>query len=72
MTKNGLFVLGGPERQLHDILWAVHDRNNRGTSEGEENIGVFPVTVGGRGRAMHGGLHVSLVHAHTWVRGIGL
>ena len=25
MTKNGLFVLRGPETQLHDILWAVHD-----------------------------------------------
>ena len=25
MTENGLFVLGGPETQLHDILWAVHD-----------------------------------------------
>ena len=24
MTKNGLFVLGGLETQLHDILWAVH------------------------------------------------
>ena len=23
--KKGLFVLGGPETQLHDILWAVHD-----------------------------------------------
>ena len=23
--KNGLFVLGGLEMQLHDILWAVHD-----------------------------------------------
>ena len=55
MTENGLFVLGGPETQLHDILWAVHDAKNRGRSEGEENIGVFPVTVGGRGRAMHGG-----------------
>ena len=21
MTENGLFVLGGPETQLHDILW---------------------------------------------------
>ena len=48
MTENGLFVLGGPETQLHDILWAVHDRKNHGRSEGEENIGVFPVTVGGR------------------------
>ena len=25
MTENGLFILGGPETQLHDILWAVHD-----------------------------------------------
>ena len=49
MTENGFFVLGGPETQLHDILWAVHDRKNRGRSEGEENFGEFPVTVGGRG-----------------------
>ena len=50
MTKNHdrkwLFVLGGPETQLHDILWAVHDGKNHGRSKGEENIGVFPVTVG--------------------------
>ena len=68
MTEHGLFVLGRPEMQLHDILWAVHDRKNHGRSEGEENIGVFPVTVGGRGRAMH----VSLVHARAWVQGVGL
>ena len=68
MTENGLFVLGGPETQLHDILWAVHDGKNCGRSEGEENIGVFPVTVGGRDRAMH----VSLIHARAWVRGVGL
>ena len=49
MTENGLFVLGRPETQLHDILWAVNDRKNRGRSEGEENIGEFPITVGGRG-----------------------
>ena len=49
MTENGLFVLGGSETQLHDILWAIHDRKNRGRSKGEENIGVFPVMVGGRG-----------------------
>ena len=48
MTENGLFVLGGPETQLHDILWAVHDVKNHGRSEGEENFGEFPVTVGGR------------------------
>ena len=49
MTENGLFILGGAETQLHDILWAVHDEKNGGRSEGEENIGEFPVTVGGRG-----------------------
>ena len=51
MTENGLFVLGGLETQLHDILWAVHDGKNRGRSEGEENFGELPVTVGGRGRS---------------------
>ena len=49
MTENGLFVLGGPETQLHDILWAVHDGKNHGRSKGEENFGELPVTVGGRG-----------------------
>ena len=68
MTENGLFVLGGPETQLHDILSAVNDGKNRGRSEDEENIGLFPVTVGGRGRAMR----VSLIHARAWVRGVGL
>ena len=42
MTENGLFVLGGPETQLDDILWAVHDGKNRGRSEGEENIEGVP------------------------------
>ena len=56
MTENGLFVLGGPETQLHDILWAVPDGKNHGRSEGKENIGEFPVTVGGWGQVMHGGL----------------
>ena len=49
MTENGLFVLSGPEAQLHDNLWAIHDGKNCGRSEGEENFGEFPVTVGGRG-----------------------
>ena len=48
MTENGLFVLGGPETQLHDILWAVHDGKNRGRSEGEEKFGELLVTVGER------------------------
>ena len=66
--RNGLFVLGGPETQLHDILWAVCDGKNHGRSEGEENFGEFPVTVAGRGRAMR----VSLVHVCVCVRGVGL
>ena len=68
MTENGLFVLRGPETQLHDILWAVHDEKNRGRSEGEENIEELPVTVGGRGPTMR----VSLVHVRAWVQVVGL
>ena len=67
MTENGLFVLGGPETQLHDILWAVHDGKNRGRSEGEKNKGEFPITVGGRGRAMR----VSLVHVRRGCKALG-
>ena len=48
MIENGIFDLCGPETQLHDILWAVHDRKNRGRSEWEENFGELPVTVGER------------------------
>ena len=59
MIENGFFLLGGPETQLHDILWAVHDGKNHGRSEGEVNIMEFPVTVGGRGREMHGGWALS-------------
>ena len=49
MTENWLFVLGGPEMQLHDILWAVHDGKTHGRREGEQNFGRLPVTVGGWG-----------------------
>ena len=51
MSQIGIFILGGPETQLHDILWAVHDGKNRGRSEREENFGELPVTVGGHGRS---------------------
>ena len=49
MTKNGLFVLGGLETQLHDILWAVHDGKNHGRSEGGKFRGV--PSYGGRSGA---------------------
>ena len=68
MIENGLFVLGGPEMQLHDILWAVHDGKHHGRSEGEENFGEFPVTVGGWGpsdaRFSHEGTRVC---ARLWL-----
>ena len=47
--RNGLFIVGGSEMQLHDIIWAIHDGKNHGRSEGEENIREFPITVGGWG-----------------------
>ena len=61
MTENGLFILGGPETQLHDILWAVHDGKNCGRSEGEENIGEFQVTVAGQGPS-------DACFSHTYMR----
>ena len=65
MTENGLFVLGGPETQLHDILWVVHDGKNRGISEGEENFEDFPVTVGGRWPS---DAHFSCTRTHVCAR----
>ena len=67
---NGHFILGRPEMHLHDIPWAVHDVKNHGRSEGEENIGEFPVMVGGQGRVMHRGLRVSLVNVCACVQGV--
>ena len=80
MIENGLFVLGEPETQLHDILWAVHDGKNRGRSEGEENFGEFPITdYGGRSGAVRCAF-LSYTYAHVCEalaltepeRGIGL
>ena len=72
MTENGLFFLGGPETRLHDILWAIHDRKNRGGGEGEENIrGSRLQWVVGAERCTEG-LHVSLIDVRAWVRGVGL
>ena len=61
MIENGLFVLGRPETQLHDILWVVHDGKKCGRSEGVENIGEFPVRWVVGGRAMR----ISLTRVHT-------
>ena len=40
MTENGIFVLGGPETQLHDILWAVHDGKTVVEARGRKILGV--------------------------------
>ena len=71
MTENGVFVLGGPETQLHDILWDVHDEKNCGRSEGEENFGEFPLWWVVRAERCTEGLRVSLVHVRACVRGVG-
>ena len=77
MIENGIFVLGGLETQLHDILWAVYDGKNRGRSEGAENIGEFPVrwVVGGpsdarfsRTRTRVGARHWALTEPERGVR----
>ena len=68
MTENGLFVLGGPEKQLHDILWAVHDGKTMVEAR------VWKISGSPRLRWVVGGraMRVSLVHVHAWVRGVGL
>ena len=67
MTENGFSSWVGLRRAAWHSLGRPW-RKNRGRSEGEENIGVFPVTFGGWGRAMC----VSLVHARALVRGVGI
>ena len=49
MTENGLFVLGGPETQLHDILWPSMKEKTMVEARARKISGEFPVTVGGRG-----------------------
>ena len=67
MTENGLFVLGGPETQLHDILWAVHDKKTVVEARARKISGRSRLRWEVGGRAMH----VSLVHVRACVRGIG-
>ena len=68
MTENGLLVLGGPETQLHDILWAIHDEKNYGRSEGEENIGGVPGSGGWPGSERC----TLLSYVRACVRGVAL
>ena len=68
MTENGLFVLGGPEMQLHDILWAAHDRKTVVEAR------VRKISASSRLRWLGGGraMHVSHIHVRACVRGVGI
>ena len=78
MTENGISILGRPNTQLHDILWAVHDGKNHGRSEGEENIGGVPGYGGWSGPSdAHFYRTRTRVGARRWAltepeRGVGL
>ena len=67
MTENGLFVLRGPETQLHDSLWAVHDEKTVVEARARKISGSSRLwwVVGGRA------MHISLVHVRACVQGVG-
>ena len=67
MTENGLFVLGRPEMQLHDILWAVHDGKTMVEARGRKISGSSRLRWEVGGRAMR----VSLIQVRACVRGVG-
>ena len=67
MTENGLFVLDGPETQLYDIIWAVHDGKTVVEARARKISGSSRLRWVVGGRAMH----VSLVHVRACVRGVG-
>src|SRR4051812_40532828 len=67
MTENGLFVLGGPETQLHDILWAVHGGKIVVEARERKILGSSRLRWEVGGRAMH----VSIIHVRVCVRGVG-
>ena len=67
MTENGLFVLGGPETQLHDILWAVHDGKTVVEARARKISASCRLRWEVGGRAMR----VSLVHVRACVQGVG-
>ena len=67
MIENGLFVLGGPETQLHDILWAVHDGKTMVEARGRKISGSTRLRWEVGGRAMR----ISLILVRACVRGVG-
>ena len=67
MTENGFSVLGAPETELHDILWAVHDGKTVVEARARKISGSSRLRWEVGGRAMR----VSLVHVRACVRGVG-
>ena len=67
MIENGFFILGRPETQLHDILWAVHDGKNVVEARARKISASSWLRWVVGGRAMH----VSLIHVRACVRGVG-
>jgi len=77
MTVNGLFVLGGPEMQLHDILWAVHDGKTMVEARVRKISGSSRLRWVVGGRAMRFSLVRTRVCARCWAltkpeQGVGL
>ena len=67
MTENGLFILGGPETQLHDIIWVAM------TEKTVVEARARKISTSSRLRWVVGGraMHVSLAHVRACVRGVG-
>ena len=77
MIENGLFVLGGPEMQLHDILWGVHDGKTMVEARARKISGSSRLRWVVGGRAMRFSLVYTRVRARRWAltkpeRGVGL
>ena len=66
MTENELFVLGGPEMQLHDILWAIHDGKNVVEARARKISGSSRLRWVVGGRAMRVSLVRTRVCARRW------
>ena len=77
MTENGFFVLGGPETQLHDIHWAVHDGKTMVDARGRKISGSYRLRweVGGRARRVSLVMYACVCEALALTepeRGVGL
>ena len=73
----GFFVLGGPETQLHDILWAVRDEKTMVEARARKISGSSRLRWVVGGRAMRVSRVRTRMRAKRWAltkpeRGVGL